>query len=45
MRKANLNGMAFSFSQSLLFFAYAACFYLGAHLVEEGDVNFTNMMK
>lgn len=30
---ANIVGLAFSVTQSLIFFAYGACFYLGAYLI------------
>ena len=45
IRSSMLAGVAFGFSQGLLFFAYAACYYLGAHLIDEGKIDFGDMMK
>lgn len=39
LKMANIIGLAFSVSQSLIFFAYAACFYLGAHLISECEMD------
>ncbi len=38
-------GIAYGFSQGLVFFAYAACFRFGAYLVEEEDLYFEDMFK
>ena len=45
LRKSNFQGIAFSFSQSVLFYAYAASFYLGAYLVDKGEINYTEMFR
>lgn len=33
LKMANIVGLAFSVTQSLIFFAYGACFYVGAYLI------------
>ena len=38
-------GLAFSMSQSTIYFAYAAIFYLGAYLVENDGLDYVDMMK
>lgn len=45
MKKAHVIGAAFSFSQSIIFFAYAAAFYYGAWLIENDNLGFTEMFK
>ena len=45
MRKAHAIGLMFSVSQSIIFFAYAAIFYLGAWLVENDGLDFVDMFK
>ncbi|XP_021367207.1 multidrug resistance protein 1-like isoform X1 [Mizuhopecten yessoensis] len=45
MRKAHLVGLAFSFSQAVLFFAYAASFYFGAYLIRNNEMNFVDVFK
>ncbi|XP_033762473.1 LOW QUALITY PROTEIN: ATP-dependent translocase ABCB1-like [Pecten maximus] len=44
-RKAHLIGMAFSFSQSVVYFLHAAAFYYGAYLVREGEMDFDDVFK
>ncbi|XP_021353533.1 multidrug resistance protein 1-like isoform X2 [Mizuhopecten yessoensis] len=44
-RKAHLIGVAFSFSQSVVFFLHAAAFYYGAYLVREGEMEFDDVFK
>ncbi|ESO02187.1 hypothetical protein HELRODRAFT_188615 [Helobdella robusta] len=43
MKKAHIYGLAFSFSQSLIFFAYSAIFRLGAYLIEHKYLEYENM--
>ncbi|CAC5401935.1 ABCB1 [Mytilus coruscus] len=45
LRKAHIAGFAFSFSQSVIFFAYAASFYFGAYMIKEGEMDFTAVFK
>ncbi|XP_033762430.1 ATP-dependent translocase ABCB1-like isoform X2 [Pecten maximus] len=45
LRKAHLVGLAFSLSQAVLFFAYAAAFYFGAYLIKENEMNFVDVFK
>jgi ATP-binding cassette subfamily B (MDR/TAP) protein 1 len=45
MKKAHAVGLAFSFSEGIIFFAYAGIFYLGAYLVETKDLYFDDMFK
>ena len=45
MRKAFAVGAAFSISQSIIYFAYGAIFYLGAYLVENDGLDFVDMFK
>ena len=45
MRRSRSLGLMFSISQSLIFFAYAAIFYLGAWLVENDGLDFVDMFK
>ncbi|XP_061918767.1 ATP-dependent translocase ABCB1-like isoform X1 [Entelurus aequoreus] len=37
--KAHVQGVAFSISQAMLYFAYAGCFYFGAWLIDEGRMD------
>ena len=45
INKSYAVGLMFSVSQSLIFFAYAAIFYLGAYLVENDGLDFVDMFK
>ena len=45
MKKCHVVGITFSVSQALIFFCYAATFYLGAYLVEEENLDFVDMFK
>ncbi len=44
LKRAVVNGVTFAITQALIFFAYAASFYLGAYLVEKG-LPFQDMFK
>jgi len=45
LKKAHIFGITFSFTQSLIFFAYAAIFMFGAFLISKGIINYENMFK
>lgn len=45
MWKGIIVGASFAFSQSVIFFAYAACFSLGAYLIENDGLKFDDMFK
>ncbi|CAD5117246.1 DgyrCDS6041 [Dimorphilus gyrociliatus] len=45
LKSAHIQGIAYSFSQSIIFFAYAACFSLGAYLIEKDNLEYQNMFK
>lgn len=45
VRKANIAGLAFSFSQSIIFFAYAASFYFGAYMIQKREMDFVDVFK
>ena len=45
MRKSFAVGAAFSVSQSIIYFAYGAIFYLGAWLFENDGLYFVDMFK
>lgn len=45
LKKAHVIGISFSFSQGVIFFTYAASFWLGAYLIEEGKLNFVDVFK
>ena len=45
MKKAHLQGFGYGFSQGVIFFAYAAAFILGAYLIEQKILDFTNMFR
>jgi hypothetical protein len=36
-------GLTFGFSQSVVYFSYAACYYVGAILVDSGKLEYENM--
>ncbi|XP_077454195.1 phosphatidylcholine translocator ABCB4-like [Stigmatopora argus] len=38
-KKSHVQGFAFSFSQAMIYFTYALCFWFGAWLVEQGRMN------
>ena len=44
-RKAHYIGVAFAFSQAMIFFANAATFYFGAWLVAYNGLNYESMFK
>lgn len=44
-RKAHFIGIAFSFSQSVIYFLHAAAFYYGAYLVRQGEMGFDDVFK
>lgn len=43
--KSHVYGITFSFTQSLIFFAYAAIFTFGAFLIKKGLVSYEDMFK
>ena len=45
LKKAHVIGITFSFSQAIVFFAYAASFYFGAYLIEEGEMEYVDVFK
>ena len=45
IRKSHMTGLSFAFSQSLIFFAYAAIFTFGAWLITHKGLAFGNMFK
>ncbi|KAM3873324.1 ATP-dependent translocase ABCB1 [Diretmus argenteus] len=42
-QKAHVYGIAFSFSQAMIYFAYAGCFRFGAWLIEAGRMDFESV--
>ncbi|XP_041708101.1 ATP-dependent translocase ABCB1-like isoform X2 [Coregonus clupeaformis] len=42
-KKAHVYGITFSFSQAMIYFAYAGCYRFGAWLIEEGIMTFENV--
>ncbi|KAK6165339.1 hypothetical protein SNE40_022285 [Patella caerulea] len=44
-KKALMYGIFYAIAQSIIFFAYAACFYYGAVLVEDGEMEFYNVFR
>lgn len=45
LKKSHVIGITFSFSQGFIFFAYAASFWLGAYLIEQGKLNYIDVFK
>ncbi|KAK3108334.1 hypothetical protein FSP39_005774 [Pinctada imbricata] len=45
LKKLHGSALAFSFSQSVIFFAYAAAFYFGAYLIRENEMTFEDVFK
>lgn len=45
LRTAHSSGIGFGFSQLVLFCSYALCFWYGAKLVSDGDMNFGDMIQ
>ncbi|KAK3108991.1 hypothetical protein FSP39_020354 [Pinctada imbricata] len=45
IKKSLIQGFAVCFSQGIMFFAYAATFTMGAHMVENGEVEFQNVFR
>ena len=45
LKKAHIIGVTFSVSQAIVFFAYAASFYFGAYLIEEGEMQYVDVFK
>ncbi|CAD5117028.1 DgyrCDS5857 [Dimorphilus gyrociliatus] len=45
MWKGIIIGASFAFSQSVIFFAYAACFSLGAYLIKNDGLEFADMFR
>ncbi|XP_069110403.1 phosphatidylcholine translocator ABCB4-like isoform X2 [Argopecten irradians] len=45
IRKCHLTGLAFSVSQAMLYYAYAAAFYFGAYLIRENETEFGDVFR
>ena len=43
LKRAQASGLSYGFSQGIIFFAYAATFRLGGHLVEIGVMTFDDV--
>ena len=44
IKKGQFAGFAFGFSQGCIYFVYAAAFSLGAFLIEEGEMDFEDVL-
>ncbi|XP_064647521.1 ATP-dependent translocase ABCB1-like isoform X2 [Lineus longissimus] len=44
-KRAHVYGIAYAFTQSIIYFAYAAAFAFGAFLIDEGEMNFIDIFK
>lgn len=42
---SHLHGLAYGFSQAVIFFAYAASFYAGAYFVDQGINTYEDVYK
>ncbi|ESO94117.1 hypothetical protein LOTGIDRAFT_145119, partial [Lottia gigantea] len=45
LKRAHLVGGAFGFSNAIIFFAYAASFYFGAYLINEGEMDYVDVFR
>jgi ATP-binding cassette subfamily B (MDR/TAP) protein 1 len=45
LRKAHVIGLSFSFSQGIIFIAYAAAFWLGAYLIKQAELDYVDVFK
>ena len=43
LKKGQIAGFAFGFSQGCIYFVYAAAFVLGAYLIEKQEMNFEDV--
>ena len=44
-RNSHIHGITYGWTQSFLFFAYATAFYYGSHLIANGELIYTDMLK
>jgi hypothetical protein len=44
-QSAHFQGFGFGLSFSIIFFCYAACYTLGAYLIEEGELEYYDMFR
>ncbi len=45
LRQAHIYGAGFGFSQSMIFFMYAAAYRFGAYLIEQGEMEPLNVFR
>lgn len=45
MRAGHVSGLGMGFSQAVVYFSLALCFWSGAKLVDAGYINFEQMMN